>query len=239
MPRFHAACPLHLGQTLALPADTARHVQVLRLQPGDELELFNGLGGSFTAKVLQMGRQTVEVEVFSHDPAERESACHTQIVMGMPANERMDWLVEKATELGVAQITPVMTQHTVLRLSGERGLKRQQHWQGIAQSSCAQSGRNRVPLIDAPQPLSDWLKALPAAQDASRVLLSLHPSARAWRGMWGQSTPNKLMLLSGPEGGLSAEEEALALTLGFQAAHLGARVLRSETAPLAVLAQLL
>jgi 16S rRNA (uracil1498-N3)-methyltransferase len=239
MPRFHAACPLHPGQTLSLPDDTARHVQVLRLQPGDELELFNGLGGSFTARVLQMGRQIVEVQVLSHQHAERESACHTHIVIGMPANERMDWLVEKATELGVAHITPVMTQHTVLRLSGERGLKRQQHWQGIAQAACAQSGRNRVPQIDAPQPLNDWLKALPAALDPVRVLLSLQPNARAWRDMWMQHPPDTLMLLSGPEGGLSAEEETLALSLGFQAAHLGNRVLRAETAPLAVLAQLL
>ncbi len=239
MPRFFADCPLHLDQCLELPSDTARHVQVLRMQPGDELTLFNGLGGSYTAQVLQMGRQSVEVRVTQHDAQERESNCQTHIVIGMPANERMDWLVEKATELGVAHITPVMTQHTVLRLSGERGLKRQQHWQGIAQASCAQSGRNRIPLIDAPQPLSDWLKALPDAPDNTRVLLSLHPSARTWRGIWGQHTPDKLTLLSGPEGGLSPEEEAQARDRGFQAVQVGARVLRSETAPLTVLAQLL
>ena len=239
MPRFFADCPLHLDQCLELPSDTARHVQVLRMQPGDELTLFNGLGGSYTAQVLQMGRQSVEVRVTQHDAQERESNCQTHIVIGMPANERMDWLVEKATELGVAHITPVMTQHTVLRLSGERGLKRQQHWQGIAQASCAQSGRNRVPLIDAPVALGEWLKHL--APDTSRlqVLLSLQADAKPWRQLWGQTLPTQLLLLSGPEGGLSAEEEALALTLGFQAAHLGARVLRSETAPLAVLAQLL
>ena len=240
MPRFHAACPLHTGQTLTLPPDTARHVQVLRMQPGDELTLFNGLGGSYTASVLHMGRQSVEVTVLSHDPSERESACHSHIVMGMPANERMDWLVEKATELGVARITPVMTQHTVLRLSGERGLKRQQHWQGIAQAACAQSGRNRVPQIDAPVALNDWFKTLADTPDTrTKVVLSLQKQARAWREVWGSSSPERLILLSGPEGGLSTQEEALALSLGFQAAHLGSRVLRSETAPLAVLAQLL
>ena len=240
MPRFHAACSLQTGQTLTLPPDTARHVQVLRMQPGDELTLFNGLGGSYAARVLHMGRHNVDVTVLAHDPSERESTCHTHLVIGMPANERMDWLVEKATELGVAHISPVMSQHTVLRLSGERGLKRQQHWQGIAQAACAQSGRNRVPQIDAPVALSEWLKTWPQATDGcTKVVLSLQEGARAWREVWGQQPPPKLVLLSGPEGGLSPEEEALARSLGFAAVQLGSRILRSETAPLAVLAQLL
>lgn len=239
MPRFFADCPLHLDQVLSLPADTARHVQVLRLQPGEELTLFNGLGGSYTAQVLHMGRQSVEVSVTQHDPQERESPCQTQIVMGMPTNERMDWLVEKATELGVARITPVMSQHTVLRLSGERGQKRQAHWQGIAQAACAQSGRNRVPLIDAPVALGEWLKHLTPDTSRLQVLLSLQSDAKPWRELWGQTLPTQLLLLSGPEGGLSPEEEAQARDRGFQAVQLGERVLRSETAPLAVLAQLL
>ncbi len=239
MHRFFADCPLHVGLALALPADTARHVQVMRLQPGDDLTLFNGLGGSHTARVLHMGRQTVEVEVLHHDPAERESPVHTHIVIGMPANERMDWLVEKATELGVARITPVMTQHTVLRLSGERALKRQVHWQGIAQAACAQSGRNRVPLIDTPVALNEWLKTSAVHTSARKVLLSLQPHAHTWRAVWGGAAPTNLVLLSGPEGGLSAEEEAAAMTAGFEAVQLGGRVLRAETAPLAVLAQLL
>ena len=240
MPRFFADCPLHPGPSLALPADTARHVQVMRLQPGDELTLFNGMGGSHTARVLTMGRHSVEVEVLGHDPQERESACQTQLVIGMPTNERMDWLVEKATELGVSRITPVMTQHTVLRLSGERSLKRQAHWQGIAQAACAQSGRNRVPHIDLPVALGDWLKTTVFDADVTQVLLSLQTKALGWRTVWGGPTPpSRLVLLSGPEGGLSPEEEALALAAGFTAARLGERVLRSETAPLAVLAQLL
>ena len=239
MARFFAACPLHPGQSLTLPADTARHVQVMRLQPGDELTLFNGLGGSHTARVQAMGRQSVEVEILHHDNREFESSCFTQLVIGMPANERMDWLVEKATELGVSQITPVMTQHTVLRLSGERGLKRQAHWQGIAQAACAQSGRNRVPQIDAPLALNDWFRTPGVGATSCKVLLSLQAHASTWREVWGAQPPAKLVLLSGPEGGLSTEEESMAMAAGFEAVKLGARVLRAETAPLAVLAQLL
>jgi 16S rRNA (uracil1498-N3)-methyltransferase len=238
MPRFHAACALHPGLSLQLPDDTARHVQVLRLQPGDEISLFNGLGGSHAARILRMGKHTVDVEVLAHDPSDNASACQTHVALGMPANERMDWLVEKATELGVSRITPLMTQHTVLRLSGERALKRQGHWQGIAQAACAQSGRNRVPVIDAPVGLRDWLQALPATSDSPRCLLSFQASSLPWQSAWGE-TPSALTVLSGPEGGLSLEEEAWAQAKGFQAVRLGEQVLRAETAPLAVLAQLL
>ena len=238
LPRIHGACPLSVGTSLQLPDEAARHVQVLRLQPGDDIQLFNGLGGSYTARVLHMGKHTVEVQVQSHDPQEREAACQTHLALGMPANERMDWLVEKATELGVAHITPLSTQHTVLRLNGERALKRQHHWQGIAQAACAQSGRNRIPHIDAPLSISDWLKALPDAPNHPRVLLSFQAGAQDWRNLWG-APPVQLTLLSGPEGGLSAEEEAWAMAKGFVPVHLGPRVLRAETAPLAVLAQLL
>ena len=238
LPRIHAACDLPVGARLQLPDDAARHVQVLRMQPGGSLCLFNGLGGSHTARVVHMGKHSVDVEVLSHETDEREAVCATHIALGMPANERMDWLVEKATELGVAHLTPLSTQHTVLRLSGERALKRQAHWQGIAQAACAQSGRNRLPQIDAPVSLADWLKSLPETADHPRVLLSLQAGAQDWRSLWA-TPPSKLTLLSGPEGGLSAEEEAWALAKGFVPVQLGARVLRAETAPLAVLAQLL
>ena len=237
MPRFFVDQPLS-GQQLDLPAAAARHVQVLRLQPGDQITLFNGLGGQWQARIEQMGRSQVRVQILSFEDLEREPVRRVHLALGMPANERMDWLVEKASELGVAHLTPLSTQHTVLRLSGERALKRQTHWQGIAQAACAQSGRNRLPLIDAPLALADWLKALPDTGDHPRVLLSFRAGAQDWRSLWAKP-PSKLTLLSGPEGGLSAEEEAWALAKGFVPVHLGARVLRAETAPLAVLAQLL
>ena len=217
---------------MELPADTSRHIQVLRLQPGAAITLFDGRGGEYEACILQMGRHTVAARIDSHQTLERESAVYSHIVIGMPANERMDWLVEKATELGVARITPLMTAHGVLRLDGERAHKRQLHWLGIAQAACAQSGRNTLPQIDVPQSWSAWLSTLPQDDSGSRWMLSLSAASMPLNAL-AQTQP--VVLLSGPEGGLSREEETQALERGFLPVRLGARVLRAETAPLAVL----
>ena len=217
---------------MELPADTSRHIQVLRLQPGAAITLFDGLGGEYEACILQMGRHTVAARIDSHQTLERESAVYSHIVIGMPANERMDWLVEKATELGVARITPLMTAHGVLRLDGERAHKRQLHWLGIAQAACAQSGRNTLPQIDVPQSWSAWLSTLPQDDSGSRWMLSLSAASTPLNAL---AQTQRVVLLSGPEGGLSREEETQALERGFLPVRLGARVLRAETAPLAVL----
>jgi 16S rRNA (uracil1498-N3)-methyltransferase len=144
----------------------------------------------------------------------------------------MDWLVEKATELGVARITPLMTAHGVLRLNTERAHKRQLHWLGIAQAACAQSGRNTLPQIDVPQSWSAWLSTLPQDDSGSRWMLSLSAASMPLNAL---AQTQRVVLLSGPEGGLSREEETQALERGFLPVRLGARVLRAETAPLAVL----
>jgi 16S rRNA (uracil1498-N3)-methyltransferase len=228
----HALLP---GISISLPPAAARHVQVLRFQPGQTVTLFNGLGsdeGHYTATIQSMGRSDVQVLVGAFEATRREAAHAVHLAVGMPANERMDWLVEKATELGAASIQPLMTERSVLRLSGERAEKKRAHWQGIAQAACEQCGRNRVPLIHAAASLSDWLKTL-GAPDATRLLLSLQPTAQPLLKAVG-SYP-ALTLLSGPEGGLSRAEEVAALTQGFDAVTLGPRVLRSETAPLACL----
>ena len=219
---------------MELPADTSRHIQVLRLQPGAAITLFDGRGGEYEACILQMGRHTVAVRIDSHQTLERESAVYSHIVIGMPANERMDWLVEKATELGVARITPLMTAHGVLRLNAERAHKRQLHWLGIAQAACAQSGRNTLPQIDVPQSWSAWLSALPEDDSGSRWMLSLSATATPLNTL---AQTQRVVLLSGPEGGLSREEETQAVERGFLPVRLGARVLRAETAPLAVLSR--
>lgn len=232
MPRFFCAHPLQAGLSLELPADTSRHIQVLRLQPGAAITLFDGLGGEYEACILQMGRHTVAVRIDSHQTLERESAVYSHIVIGMPANERMDWLVEKTTELGVARITPLMTAHGVLRLNTERAHKRQLHWLGIAQAACAQSGRNTLPQIDVPQSWSAWLSTLPQDDSGSRWMLSLSAASTPMNAL---AQTQRVVLLSGPEGGLSREEETQALERGFLPVRLGARVLRAETAPLAVL----
>jgi 16S rRNA (uracil1498-N3)-methyltransferase len=209
-------------------------VQVLRLQPGSVVTLFSGDGGEFDATVEQMGRSHVRVQIGAHHTIEREAPRAVHLLVGMPANERMDWLVEKATELGVASIQPIVAERSVLKLKGERAEKKRAHWQGIAVAACEQCGRNQVPAVHDAMGLDEWL-ALGQTQ-AQRLVLSLQPGARPL----SQAAPGHgpVMLLSGPEGGLSPSEEQAALAAGFAAVNLGPRVLRSETAPLAVLGAL-
>jgi 16S rRNA (uracil1498-N3)-methyltransferase len=232
--RFHVPGPLHRGQTLLLPEGVARHVQVLRLQPGVAITLFNGEGGQWSATVCKMGRKTVHVLVGEHcrgDAAELPQPI--TLALGMPTNERMDAVVEKATELGVARIVPLLCERSVLRLSGERAQRKQAHWQAVAVAACEQSGRTRVPEVAAIVPLQVWLKQLSPHLPARRLLLSLNEGV-AVNSLDIASEP--VMTLSGPEGGLTAQEAAAALTHGFAPVSLGARVLRADTAPLAVLA---
>ena len=234
MPRFYCPVPLTTGQALTLPAGAARHVQVLRLQPGAVITLFNGEGGEFEATVTRMGRSDVDVVVGAHQAIEREAPRAIHLLAGITANERMDWLVEKATELGVASITPLLAERSVLKLKGERADKKLAHWQGVAVAAAEQCGRNRVPVIHPAVTLNEWL-ARPMA-DGSRCVLSLAPGTRSLSSAVGGG--ESLVVLSGPEGGLSPAEEALALGAGFMPVTLGSRVLRAETAPLAVLAAL-
>jgi 16S rRNA (uracil1498-N3)-methyltransferase len=234
MPRFFCPVPLATGQSLDLPAGAARHVQVLRLQPGARITLFNGEGGEFDATVEGMGRSDVRVQVGTHDSIEREAKHRLLLAVGIPANERMDWLVEKATELGAAAIQPLLTERTVLRLAGERAAKRLAHWQGIAIAACEQSGRNRVPVIHPVQELREWLRAIPGTSDPARLMLALRTDALPLPVAFDTA----VTVLSGPEGGLSMGEEDAALRAGFTAVTLGPRVLRAETAPLAVLSRL-
>jgi 16S rRNA (uracil1498-N3)-methyltransferase len=231
VPRFHCPEPLSAGLELALPPGPARHVQVLRLQPGDALTLFDGRGGEYAARVTHMGRSEVRVLIETHAPVEREAAVQVHLAVGMPANERMDWLVEKAAELGAASIQPLLAERSVLRLAGERAQKKQAHWQGVAIAACEQSGRNRVPEVLAVQPLQAWL----AAQARPGLILSLR---RGTQPLAAQGGVAEVTLLSGPEGGLAAAEEDAAAVRGWQPVHLGPRVLRAETAPLAALALL-
>ena len=239
MPRFHCPVPLTPGDEIALPPGAARHVQVLRLQPGDAITLFHGSidgpGGEFEATVTRMGRSEVLARIGTHHAVEREAARAVHLLAGITANERMDWLVEKATELGVASITPLLAERSVLKLKGERADKKLAHWQAVAVAACEQCGRNRVPTLHPAQTLADWLQAPP--QDGQRLLLSLRPGTQPLHAAAPGHTG--LVFLSGPEGGLSGTEEDLALAHGFAPVTLGPRVLRAETAPLAALAALL
>ena len=253
MPRFYCPCPLATDAVLDLPAGAARHVQVLRLQPGDRITLFNGRhglllqddawasrGGEFDATITHMGRSDVQVHIGAHTAIERESTARVHLAVGMPANDRMDWLVEKATELGVASIQPLMTERSVLRLAGERADKKIAHWQSVAVASSEQCGGNRVPLVHGVKTLAAWLQALPAPGLDVRCLLSLAEGSVPLRQLQGtRDAAQHTTFLSGPEGGLGIAEEAAAITHGFAPVSLGPRVLRAETAALTALARLL
>jgi 16S rRNA (uracil1498-N3)-methyltransferase len=232
-PRLYVDQPLICGSALSLPGGPARHVQVLRLQAGAALTLFNGTGGEWSATVAHMGRSEVQVRVDEHHAVDRELALPVTLALGMPANERMDTLVEKATELGAAAIQPLVCQRSVLRLNGERAQKKVAHWQAVAVAACEQCGRTRVPRVEPVRLFDDWLARLPADGGAQRVLLSFAgspPSSHASAG--------GVLCLSGPEGGLTEAEEATARSAGFAPVSLGPRVLRADTAPLAMLAHL-
>jgi len=243
MPRIHCPLPLATGLALDLPAGAARHVQVLRAQPGDTLTLFAGEpgAGEFEATVTRMGRSEVQVLVGAHRAVEREAPRAIHLLAGIIANERMDWLVEKATELGAASFTPLLAARSVLKLKGDRSERKLAHWQAVAVAACEQSGRNGVPPVHEAVSLAQWVKANPEEQVAAarpiRLLLSLQPDARPLREAAPGAAP--VWLLSGPEGGLTPEEEVVAREAGFVPVTLGPRVLRAETAPLAVLAALL
>lgn len=240
-PRLFVEAPLSPGAVVDLPPNASRHVQVLRLQPGDALTLFDGRGGQWQAVVEAMGRKAVTARVEAFEDREAELPLAVTLACGMPANERMDTLVEKATELGAAAITPLVTARSVLRVAGERADRKAQHWQAIAQAACEQSGRNRVPPVAAPQPLAAWLAsslAVPRPAGQAALVLSLDAAAPPL-GRWlaGQAAlPTGLVLLSGPEGGLAPHELEAAVAAGCQPVSLGTRVLRADTAPLAALA---
>ena len=247
--RFYADMALVAGTSVGLPEHVARHVQVLRLQPGDNITLFNGQGdgqpdsqaseGEFEATITRMGRSDVDVTIGTYRATHRETPRAVHLVLGMPANERMDWLIEKATELGVASIQPLMTERSVLRLKGDRADKKLAHWRGIAAATSEQCGRNRVPVIHDAMNLSDWLRSninsskVESTTTSTRLLLSLQDGTRPLSEAVKGSEP--LTFLSGPEGGLSPAEESSAMAQGFTCVTLGPRVLRSETAPLACL----
>ena len=247
LPRFHCPTALIPGDALNLPPGTARHVQVLRLQPNDEITLFNGQGGEFKAVVTHMGRSDVSVRVGEQSHIERELNMGVHLWSGITANERMDWLLEKATELGATTLLPITAERSVLKLKGERADKKLAHWQAIAVASSEQCGRNRVLQVGTPVNLSQAIAQLSVApSQAARWVLSLAPGTRSLQEMMqtlktskdGDAKRGEIILLSGPEGGLSPSEEAQAIAAGFVPVSLGHRVLRAETAPVAVLSAL-
>jgi len=233
-PRLYLPQTLSAGALIDLPAAQARHVQALRLGQGDALCLFNGEGGEYPANLVnaERGKQTVQLGAWL--AIERESPLAITLALGISAGDRMDFALQKATELGVARIVPIAAERSVVRLSDERALKRMQHWQGILASACEQCGRNRLPQLQAVSTLAAFLANSPPSP---RLMLALQagPDAPRLRDLQLQQQAS---LLIGPEGGYSERELALALQNGFEPLRIGPRVLRTETAPLAVIAAL-
>lgn len=222
--RFFLDAPLASGEQI-LEGDLAHYIgRVLRLGPGTPVQIFNGSGREWPGEVVEVSKRQVRLALGEAVAGLQESALHIHLGQALSRGERMDWAIQKAVELGVAEITPLFTERCEVRLQGERADKRQQHWQQIAVSACEQCGRSRVPTVHPPVALSEWLAGLQA-----ELKLVLHH--RTDQDLRSLPAPATLGLLIGPEGGLSAGEIKQAEEGGFRAARFGPRVLRTETAP--------
>jgi 16S rRNA (uracil1498-N3)-methyltransferase len=226
--RFFIDAPLSLGEH-QLPEAQAHYIsRVLRMAEGDALQVFDGSGFEFRGKLLEIGKKRVLVQLDEHFAGQIESPLQIHLGQGLSRGERMDWAIQKATELGVSEITPIFSDRCEVRLKDERADKRLLHWRQVAISACEQCGRSRVPVIHPPLLLADWLK-----QAEAELKLVLHPVAEP---LVSHAKPATLAFLIGPEGGLSDAEVDQAQDAGFHSARLGPRVLRTETAPVVALA---
>jgi len=232
--------PLHSGHAVQLPAAAGAHLaRVLRARAGDALTLFDGRGGEYQASILEVGRRGVRVQVGAHERLERESPLAVTLLQSLTRAERMDFIVQKATELGTAAIIAWPSRRSVVRLDATGLARRREHWHGIAISACEQCGRNRLPAVHVALDLAAACALGADTTSAPELRLMLQPQAVAPLPAMLRadgSSGGSIRLLIGPEGGLEADELDLALQLGFQACRLGPRVLRAETAPLAALA---
>jgi 16S rRNA (uracil1498-N3)-methyltransferase len=229
--RVHVPGPLACGSRQRIEGDAANHItRVLRLERGDPLILFDGRGGEYAAHIEECRKGAVIVTLADRSAPLRESPLALTLAQGVSRGERMDWVVQKATELGVARIIPVLTERTVVKLDAKHAERKLLHWQGIATAACEQSGRDRIPAVDAPLGLAEFIGAVD--RRATRLLLS--PAAGS--GIGDLPRPGTgIVVLIGPEGGLAEAEQQAALAAGFIGVRLGPRVLRTETAAVAAL----
>jgi 16S rRNA (uracil1498-N3)-methyltransferase len=234
MPRFYCPQPLALGLDVTLPDTVAHHVQVLRLAPGEQITLFNGDGGEYSASLNHIAKRSVTATVRAHSARDAELPYAVTLAQALPEGSKMDWIVEKAVELGAAAIVPLAAQRCVVRLAPERAEKKLAHWQGIIVAASEQSGRNRLARLGVLQDYRHWI----TQQDLHRRVI-LSPRAEQSLAGWARhQSPQALTLVIGPEGGLSEAEEQAALAHGALALGMGPRILRTETAGLTALATL-
>jgi 16S rRNA (uracil1498-N3)-methyltransferase len=222
---------LSTGETIVLKDKTAHYLlQVLRQKVGDTITLFNGQGGSFSAEIKAAHKKQAEVVIGQFDTQDHMPSQQFNLAVGVIKQDKMDFLIQKATELGVSQIQPLLTTYTDIKLQGERLLKKQHHWQQVAISACEQANRNRVPAIMLPCSFNQWLDQL------ETPCLGFHPYSKVDFNRNKIQQQPEITFAFGPEGGFSETEVNAAIQQGVEFVHLGSRILRAETAPVAVLA---
>lgn len=231
MPRFFVATPLAGLRSLSLPDHVVRHVQVLRLKEGDAITLFDGRGGEYQATLTAIAKRDADCDISRFDDSSRESPLWLGLAQAISSGDRMEFTLQKGVEMGVSVFQPLMTERSIVKLAGDRADKRLARWQEIIVSACEQCGRNSIPEVLPILTLKQWLAAKPDG-DAHLVLSPLGTQRLADIA----TAPGKAWLMAGPEGGLSAAEEAAAIAGGWTPLKLGPRILRTETAALAAAA---
>ena len=235
MPRFYCPPPLPLSGNFELPPSAAHHAsRVLRLREGNRVDIFDGIGNECHGVITELGGKRVVIGEMTPGNANRESPLQVMLAQALSSSEKMDWVIQKATELGVAEIQPLDTERSVARLSAERAAKRLEHWQQVAIAACEQCGRNVIPQIHAPLDIMAWLQLVKTLSDTKLILLP--QGAASLNSM--EKPQGKVILLIGAEGGFTEAESDSALRCDFTPIRLGARVLRTETAAVAGLAAL-
>ena len=233
-PRFFTDLPLASGAEVELPDRVVRHLAVLRLRIGDLLTLFNGSGGEYECTLSRTTKNSVRARVLTWHDLERESGIEITLAQGLSGSDRMDYAMQKATELGVRAIRVLTTERSVVRLSDERADRRLAHWRHVVTAACEQCGRNRLPEVHPVATLGAFLSGTDTDVGAQRLLLAPSGTVR----LRELAPADRVIVLIGPEGGLSEDEQRRVLGAGFTAVRIGPRVLRTETAPLAAIAAL-
>ena len=232
--RFYIAAPLSLGQH-ALPEEQAHYIgRVLRHSAGDAVQLFDGSGQEYLGQLIEVGKKSVRVELTEQLPGQPDSPLRVHLGQGLSRGERMDWAIQKATELGVAAIVPVAAERTEVRLDAERAEKRLAHWRSVVESACGQCGRARVPEVSAPARLDQALAGL----QGEGLRLVLDPDGEHGLAQLQRPASARAWIAIGPEGGWSPADRSILHAAGFSGLRLGPRVLRTETAGLAAIAAL-
>lgn len=231
-PRFYDSQPFAIKQTVQLGDDATQHIRVLRLKVKSTITLFNGHGGEYSATLIDVQKRSCTVHIDDFHETANESPLHLHLGQVISRGDRMEFVIQKAVELGVNEITPLISERCGVKINLERMEKKQQQWQKIAIAACEQSGRNRIPTIHKTKKLMDWCSA-----PTDAVKITLHPRAKYSINTLPSNITN-ISLLIGPEGGLSEQEITLTETLNFTETLLGPRILRTETAALTAITAL-